>query len=50
MRWSPDGSRIAVIGRLDEDGSFMATMAPDGTDFRVLVMADDDGDLELADD
>ncbi len=48
--WSPDGSRIAVIGRLDEDGSFMATMAPDGTDFRVLVKADDDGDLELADD
>ena len=48
--WSPDGSRIAVIGRLDEDGSFMATMEPDGTDFRVLVKADDDGDLELADD
>ena len=48
--WSPDGSRIAVIGRLDDDGSFMATMAPDGTDFHVLVKADDDGDLELADD
>ena len=48
--WSPDGSRIAVIGRLAEDGSFMATMAPDATDFRVLVKADDDGDLELADD
>lgn len=47
--WSPDGSRIAVLGRYD-DGGYLATVAPDGSDFRVLVRADEDGDLELADD
>ena len=47
--WSPDGSRIAVLGKYD-DGGYLATVAPDGSDFRVLVKADEDGDLELADD
>ena len=46
--WSPDGSRIAVLGKYD-DGGYLATVAPDGSDFRVLVKADEDGDLELAD-
>ena len=46
--WSPDGTRIAVLGRYD-GGGYPATVAPDGSDFRVLVKADEDGDLELAD-
>ena len=47
--WSPDGTRIAVIGILDEDGSFLATTAPDGSDLRVLVEVDKEGNLELVD-
>ena len=47
--WSPDGSRIAVLGKYD-DGGYLATVAPDASDFRVLVNANEDGDLELAKD
>ena len=47
--WSPDGSRIAVLGKYD-DGGYLVIVAPDGSDFRVLVRADEDGDLKLADD
>ncbi len=47
--WSPDGSRIAVLGKYD-DGGYLAIVAPDGSDFRVLVRADEDGDLKLTDD
>ena len=48
--WSPDGSRIAVIGRYPPDtASYPAdrlyTMAPDGTDIQVIVERDEDGEL-----
>ena len=33
--WSPDGSRIALLGSRDS----LATVAPDGSDVRVLVLA-----------
>ena len=46
--WSPDGTRIAVLGRYD-GGGYLATVAPDGSDFRVLVNANEDGGVELAD-
>lgn len=44
--WSPDGSRIAVssAGILDE-GIVAYTMAPDGSDVRVLVVQDADGGM-----
>ena len=45
--WSPDGTRIAVLGRYD-GGGYLATVAPDGSDFRVLVNANEDGGVELA--
>ena len=50
--WSPDGSRIA-IGRLElrrpayDDGVALYTMAPDGSDLRLLVRHDSEGDLHL---
>ena len=48
--WSPEGGRIAIIGMVGGDDGYLATVGPDGSDFRVLVNADEDGDLELADD
>ena len=39
--WSPDGNRIAVssVGRPNQHGTLLYTMAPDGTNDRVLVRA-----------
>ena len=44
--WSPNGSRIASVV-FDADGShaMLYTMAPDGSDARVLVRREDDGVL-----
>ena len=48
--WSPDGSRIAVA-KLDlpqpayDDGIALFSMAPDGTDVRILLRHDSEGDL-----
>ena len=52
--WSPDGSRIAVVGEFDastisNDESFrivLFTMAPDGRNVRFLVGRRGEGDLE----
>ncbi len=44
--WSPDGSRIALLGSL---GS-LATVAPDGSDVQILVVQDAEGRLQSADD
>ena len=50
--WSPDGLRIA-IGRLElrrpayDDGVALYTMAPDGSDLRLFVRHDSEGDLHL---
>ena len=44
--WSPDGSRIAVAS--DESSSYLSTVAPDGTDARVLVTVDNGGNLRAA--
>ena len=49
--WAPDGSRIAVrtSGGPTPDGEVVLyTMAPDGSDVRVLVRGAGDGELELA--
>ena len=49
--WSPDGSRIAVMTRLDPESprsDYLYTVAPDGSDVRILVVSDDDGDLKAA--
>ena len=49
--WSPDGSRIAVIDTSADSESYqenyLYTMAPDGSDLRVLVRQED-GDLKAA--
>ena len=49
--WSPDGSRIAVIDTSADSesyqGNYLYTMAPDGSDLRVLVRQED-GDLKAA--
>ena len=47
--WAPDGSRIASV-IFDADGShaMLYTMAPNGSDFRVLVSRGNDGVLRLA--
>ena len=39
--WSPDGDQIAIssVGRPNQDGTLLYTMAPDGTNDRVLVRA-----------
>ena len=39
--WSPDGDQIAIssVGRPSQDGTLLYTMAPDGTNDRVLVRA-----------
>ena len=42
--WSPDGSRIAVRG----GDPFLATMAPDGSDERLVVLRYTDGSLRAA--
>ena len=46
--WSPDGSRIVVTSGYggDKKDFFLVTMAPDGSDRRVLVTRDEDGDLK----
>ena len=49
--WSPDGSRIVVMKSLDPEsprGDYLYTVAPDGSDVRILVVSDDDGDLKAA--
>ena len=46
--WSPDGTRVAVLGRYD-GGGYLATVALDGSDFRVLVNANEGGGVELTD-
>ena len=52
--WSPDGSRIA-LGNLElrrptyDDGVALYTMAPDGSDLRILLRHDSEGDLFAAD-
>lgn len=49
--WAPDGPRIAVraAGNPTLSGEVaLYTMAPDGSDVRVLVRGDGDGGLELA--
>ena len=44
--WSPDGSRIAIVGRPDRDSNHVLyTIAPDGSDQRMLVRREEDGDL-----
>ena len=50
--WSPDGSRIA-LGNLElrrptgDDGVALYTMAPDGSDFSILLRYDAEGDLRV---
>ena len=49
--WAPDGSRIAVRAApypSSKGAAVLYTMAPDGSDVRVLVRGDGDGGLELA--
>ena len=43
--WSPDGSRIAVRGL---SGTYLSTIAPDGSDERALVRRYTDGSLRAA--
>ena len=43
--WSPDGFKIAVIDFADD---YLFTVAPDGSDVRVLVRREEDGDLKAA--
>ena len=46
--WSPDGSRIAIAGwKLLREDTALYTMAPDGTDLRILVRRDADAGLHL---
>ncbi len=45
--WSPDGSRIAVID-VESSNEYLFTMTPDGSDVRVLVRREADGDLKAA--
>ena len=44
--WSPDGSRIAVMG--DRGASYLFSTAPDGSDERALVLRYTDGSLRAA--
>ncbi len=48
VSWSPDGSRIAVVQEDWEDPDILFTTALDGSDLRVLVRRDEDGDLVAA--
>ena len=43
--WSPDGSRVAV-GMPGGSGVVLATVAPDGSDVRVLARRGENGELE----
>ena len=47
--WSPDGSRIVVIGNSSPNALYLVdrlyTMAPDGTDIQWIVERDEDGEL-----
>ncbi len=43
--WSPDGSRIAIFD--DSSSDYIFTIAPDGSDVRVLVRKDPGGDLKV---
>ena len=50
--WSPDGSRIAVAGvfsseKYDRNRVVLYTVAPDGSDVRILVRSDEAGALQL---
>ena len=44
--WSPDGSRIAILSSVYD--AFLQTVAPDGTDIRVLVRPGADGAPQAA--
>ena len=45
--WSPDGDRIAVASaEASDDDTVLYSMAPDGSDLRVLVRSDDEGRLQ----
>ena len=45
--WSPDGARIAIAGtRVLREDIVLYTMAPDGTDLRMLVRRDADAGLQ----
>ncbi len=46
--WSPNGSRIAIAGKVDATGGHLATVARNGSDRRIMVKVDEEGDLELA--
>lgn len=46
--WSPDGSRIAILST--DDGPVVQTVAPDGSDVRILVVQNKKGSLQSADD
>ena len=46
--WSPDGSRIAQYRDADSR-IYLSTVNPDGSDLRVLVRIDGDGNLKRAD-
>ena len=43
--WSPDGSRIAMAHVDWNATDILSTVAPDGSDLRVLVKSDEDGNL-----
>ena len=45
--WLPDGARIAVLGSA-EPGTALYTMAPDGSDVRILVREYEEGILGAA--
>ena len=46
--WSPDGSRIAILRT--GGGPVVLTVAPDGSDVRILGMGDKEGRLQSTDD
>ena len=48
--WSPDGSRIAILNLYHEEDKavFLSTVAPDGSDSRVVVRRDGDYGLRAA--
>ena len=44
--WSPGGNRVAVAGKVDDIGGHLAIVNPDGSNLRIIVRADDNGELE----
>ena len=48
--WSPDGSRIAMAHVDSNATDILSTVAPDGSDLRVLVKSDEDGNLVAVND